>query len=399
MKRLLRILLFCALLLCLTACETSDEKENNEGNPAVSGQDNIKDGERTGQRMDSGDAEGNAPDGGLDYDAAYRTFAADEIVMTVNGEEITWQEYYRWLYYVIAHMEECGEITDWDAQCTLNPEYTNAEYAEQYAQSTVTQYHVIDQTAEARKVVLTEEEEDAISDTWQEYVELFREEEEILSHLDTVYITKEQYLFEQKISALYDGLFAARYGADGSKCTDRQVAAFAEENSYIRVKYLLLSTVDADEMLLEETEIQRKKEQIAAFYEQIIAAENSEAEFEVLCDEYNEDIRVAQFPDGYTWSLDTTPNVELRDAIAAIPEYGISEPVQGGYGFYILYRLPLDYDGIVEYDSNSEAVYTLRYITATELFHNEIAELLAAADVTCSEELENLDLETLFVRK
>ena len=391
MKRIAWFLLLCIsiLLICLTACSSGEPDAGEQ-------KEDTGQSDQNGVPQPSTDSNTLTPIAEPNYDAAYQSLPADTVVMTVNGEKVFWQEYYRWLYYIMTHMQESGAVTDWNAPYTPDPTYTNAEYAEFYAQSTVTQYHVIAQTAGARDIALTAAEEAELQKRWEDYVSLFKTEADFLAHLEDVYTSKEQYLFEREIALLYENLFAVRYGENGEKCTDAQVAAFAEDNAYVRMQYLLLLTVDEDKMLLDETTIGKKKDQIDGFYQQIIDADDSAAEFEKLLVAYNEDTMAELYPDGYTCSLDTVPNVELRDAIARMPDYGISEPVQGGYGYYILYRLPLDYDGIVEYDKDSERAYTLRYLAATELFHNEIAELFAAADVVCSEELEALELEQLF---
>lgn len=389
MKRISWILVLCMgiLLLCLTACGSGDA-----GTPS----ENQLRGDQSAAAPPAADSDAFAALEEPDYDAAYAALPADTVVMTVNGEEVLWQEYYRWLYYIMTQMQESGTVTEWDAPSQAKPDYTNAEYAEYYAQSAVTQYHVVAQTAEARNVVLNEEEKEALRQRWEDYAGLFREEEDLLAHLEAAFTSKDQYLFERETALLYESLFAARYGENGEKCTDAQAAAFAENNDYIRIRYLLLLTVDEDQMLLDETTVQEKKTRIDDLYRQIMAAEDPVAEFETLYAEYNEDMMAGLYPDGYTCSLDTVPNVELRDTIAAMPDYGISEPVQGAYGYYILYRLPLDYDGIVEFEKDSERAYSLRYLAATDLFHNEIAELFAAAEVVFSEELEALEPEQLF---
>lgn len=386
MKRMKWVLVLCIsmLLVCLTACGSGEPAGETQGN---------------GVQQDQKVPSQSEADGGIseaDYDAAYQSMPADTVVMTVNGEEIEWQEYYRWLYYIMTHMQETGAVADWDAPCDTDPAYTNAEYAEFYAQSAVTQYHVIAQTAEARNVVLDEEEEAALQRQWEDHAAQFEQEEDLLARLEDVYTDQEQYRFERETALLYEKLFAVRYGEHGEKCSDEAVAAFAEDHAYVRMRYLLLRTVDDDKLLLDETVVEQKKNQIEGFHLQIRDAADPAAEFERLYTAYNEDTMAELYPDGYICSLDTVPNVELRDAIAAMPEYGISEPVRGSYGYYILYRLPLDYDGIAEYDRESEFAYTLRHLAAIELFHTEIAELFARADVVCSEELEALEMHQLF---
>ena len=390
MKRRIWVLMLCIcmLLICLTAC-------GSNGNTAdawkESGQSSDRD--ETGPSASVGGANAAAV---TNYAAIYRSLQPDTVVMTVNGEVVLWQEYYRWLYYIMTHLQETAAVTDWDAPCDVDPDYTNAEYAMFYAQSAVTQYHVIAQTAAARNVVLNEEEEAQLQQQWEAHAAHFAAESELLARLEEVYSNQAQYRFERETALLYEKLFAVRYGEHGEACSDAQVAAFAENHAYVLMRYLLLLTVDEDRMLLNETAIAAQKDRITSLYQQILDAQDSAAEFERLLAEYNEDTMAELYPDGYLCSLDGIPNVELRDAIAAMPEYGISEPVKGKYGYYILYRLPLDYDGIAEYDKDSEIAYTLRHLAAIDAFHNEIAALFAEADVVRSEPLASLKLHQHF---
>lgn len=414
MRRNLQILLLCigVLLSCLTACGTPDNKKTEESKdtPSQSSTEDVNDdsGERDKKTDDTNEEDSSNADSdklnqnaiynrSLDYEKAANAFAADEVVMTVNGQDITWQEYYRWLYYILSYIEDHnGAITDWSTPCELNREYTIADYAKFYAQATVAQYRVIEQMAEKNNITLTEEEEQAIWEAWDNYVEQYGSEEKLVAYLESIYTNKELYLFGQKMSYLYDDLFHARYGENGERCTDQEVAEFATANDYVRIQYLLLRTVDDDNMLLDEKEIQKKKTRIYELSEQITAAEDSVAKFEELYAEYNEDNVADNYPEGYTRSLSSLSRAEIREVLSTLPEGSISTPVETGYGYYILYRLPLDYDGIVEYDKKDGSAYTLRYIAATNLFSNDIAEVLAGAEITYSEAFESLDLSQLF---
>ncbi|MGI6014451.1 MAG: peptidylprolyl isomerase [Oscillospiraceae bacterium] len=401
MKLKLRFLLLfiSMLLICQTACGTSDDKatENDSNNSSQSSTGQSEDDGSGAAADEAGDDGDETAQDTVDYDAAWKTFDKDFIVMTVNGEAVTWQEYYRWLYYIISYVEDTsGAITDWSAPCAINRKYTIAEYAKRYAESTVAQYRVVKQIAEEQNVTLTEEENKAIQDAWDKSVEEYGGEEAFLAYLKSGYSTRELYFFGQEVSYLYDDLFRSRYGENGENCTDETVAAFAESNEYVRTQYLLLKTVDEDNMLLGEEKIQEKKDRIYALSDEIAAAEDPIAKFGELYEQYNEDSMASRYPDGYTRSLSSLSSSEVRTVLSQLPENSVSQPVETGYGYYILLRLPLDYDSIVEYDKKDHTPYTLRYIAAAELFSDEIAETLASAEIHYSEELKVLDLEQLF---
>lgn len=399
--RTLQLLLLClgVLLGCLTACGSSGGKKKEESGGALS--------QSGGENPDSNGTPGG-PDGDaqekpeadsrkLDYARAASTFASEDVVMTVNGQEITWREYYRWLYYILSYIEDQdGAITDWSAPCSLNRKYTVEEYAKFYARATVAQYRVIEQMAAESAVTLTEDQEQKILKKWDSYAKQYGGEDDLVDYLESIYTDKDLYLSSQRISDLYDNLFYARYGEWGKLCTDQQVAEFAAANDYVRIQYLLLKTVDEDNMLLDEQEIKEKKEQIDELYSRITAAKDHVAEFEALYEQYNEDSLAEDYPEGYTRSLSSLSHAEVREVLTTLPEGEVSAPVETGYGYYILYRLPLDYDSIVEYDAKSGEAYTLRYVAAAQLFNDEIAQCLAGAEITCSDALESLNLAQLF---
>ncbi len=394
MKRNLQTLLLCVaiLLSCLTACGISDR---NSAEEKILDQSDTALPDTDGER---GDLNRNELEKGrLDYEKASAAFGTEEVVMTVNGQDVTWQEYYRWLYYVLAYIENHdGAITDWNATCSLNRDYTIADYAKLYARSTVVQYRVIAQLAEEEMISLTEEEKMTIERNWDNYVEKYGSEDGLNAYLQSIYSSKELYLSGQEVSYLYDDLFRARYGNNGEYCTDEEVAEFAEENDYVRMQYLLLKTVDEDNMLLDEKTIAEKKTQISDLSDQISAAEDPAAKFEELYAQYNEDSVAKDYPNGYTRSLSSLSHPEVREVLFSLPEGEISQPIETGYGYYILYRLPLDYDGIVEYDKKDHTAYTLRYTAATQLFQETIAQKLADAEVVEDDRLKSLDLAQLF---
>ena len=79
-----------------------------------------------------------------------------EIVLTVNGEGVTWEEFRYWLYAGLSYQGiAIDENTDWDQ--IVYGELTMRDYALQDALHSAILYKVVDQSAAEKGIVATEE--------------------------------------------------------------------------------------------------------------------------------------------------------------------------------------------------------------------------------------------------
>ena len=62
--------------------------------------------------------------------------------------------------------------------------------------------------------------------------------------------------------------------------------------------------------------------------------------FAELKEQYCEDTGKETYPDGYTFEPGTMVT-EFEEAVRALDEYAVSDPVQTAYGYHVIMRLPL----------------------------------------------------------
>ena len=142
--------------------------------------------------------------------------------------------------------------------------------------------------------------------------------------------------------------------------TDEQVLAYAQDQAgYYRAKHILLKTVDTDNPLtdedgnltgeyepLDEATVAEKRALAEDILAQLQAAEDKEALFDQLMEEYSEDTDSSgelNGPDGYTTTKGQMVE-SFEEAALALGNGEISGIVESPYGYHIIMRLPLNPD-------------------------------------------------------
>ena len=338
-------------------------------------------------------------------------YEPDTVVATLNGQDVTWREYYYWLSYYVdytAYLAGMGLVpfNGWDSE-DIAPGNTNADVVRLSAWSSMAQYLAIEELARELDVSLTQEEQAEISATFETAADNYGDgdgectENELTAfqgYLDTLFMDRA--LFERMSSAdaLYPKCTEALYGEQGADYPDEDALAFAEAEGDLRCKHILLMTMDqATGEDLPEEEQAAAKEKADALYEELAAQaddpEALEALFDQLMEENSEDTGLAAYPDGYQFAPGTMV-AEFSDTAAALEEYGLSEPVQSSYGWHIILRLPLDPDMAVMRNGTSAA--TLRADAADQAMLNKINETVQAAEVEWKDGFETVDIAEIF---
>jgi hypothetical protein len=102
---------------------------------------------------------------------------------------------------------------------------------------------------------------------------------------------------------------------------------------------------------LDAETIAQKREQAEAVVKELRAIEDPEElvkRFAELKEQYCEDTGKEIYPDGYTFTPGTMVQ-EFEDAIKAMGDYEVSEPVQTSYGLHVIMRLPLSAEITMDY--------------------------------------------------
>lgn len=406
-KKLIPLLLSLAMLAaCLSGCGSTAKVEITES-PAPT--------EAPSAAQDTPAAEApasaEAPEETMDpeeaarmarYQAAYEKYEPDRTVLLVNGEPVTWSQYYSWIYDIASQMETAYEITDWnEARDELADVVSDASFGSFVcgtALSYVTQIEIIRQKAAELGVTLTEAQRDEINATIDGYAENLGGQEALEQLLADNYITMDYFREQNEAMLLINSLYEKLYGEEGKNLSDEDAVAYMKDNSYLYAKHILFRTVDDSNEPIPEEEAAQKKAEAEEVMAQLRAAEPDELAtlFDSLMKQYSEDTGLLSYPDGYYFlSGEMVP--EFEKAATALEENGLSDIVETSYGYHILFRPPMSGDHIMGYDSNYTP-YTIRAFVSSALFDNVAGEWYDEAERTALyvNGFEDLDLNELF---
>jgi len=337
-----------------------------------------------------------AADAGAALNAARDNFPADTVVMTVNGLDATWGEYFYWLANQIGtYYEYTGALPDWAASADGSQTYD--EFFRSIAQDNILTLLVTETKARDMGVELSEEAVSDMKMTWDSFVESAGGEEAALSYLEEKYLTKDIYDHYSRVQHLYDALFSHMFGADGEKLGEPEVLEYAGGAGYMRAQHILFATVNSEGEALSEEEKAEKlasAEGTLAELKQASAGE-LESRFSEKMKELSEDSGLAYFPDGYCFTPGEMTE-EFETAVRGLSEGELSGVVETAFGYHIILRLPLDIDAAVVYDRYSSKPLTLRYTVAARMFESSMDNWKKEARVTYKDAFGDFEIASLF---
>ena len=335
---------------------------------------------------------------GLDYEAILALHGEDEVVATLNGRDVTWQEYFYWLYMQASQADSIyvyyGMTPDWNAEAADGLSLSqlcveNAEYV-------LRQVDAIEKFSAENGIELTEEDKAAIAaEIENEKLNLLGEEgddEAFNAKLQELHMSRELYDRILNAGALMERGFTQLYGENGELAEAADVVAYLEENQYMSAHHILFMTIDpATGMKLEEEQVKEKLAQAQSVYEELIAIEDDAERlerFDALKAELCEDTGKVAYPDGYTYTPGTM-YPEFEAACLAQEAYQVSEPVETGAGYHLVMTLPLDADATV-FTSGQPGSARVMYSEAA--FNAGIAEAIEGIELEKAEGFEEINL-------
>ena len=338
----------------------------------------------------------------LDWDAARAKHDLDATVLTVDGENADWGEFFYWLYYCYTnYVNDMGAVTDFSTPYIYNSEMTIGEMLIDAAKSYCVQYHALDVNAQKEGVELTKEDEEALQALLESDIkEIAGEdgtEEELFAALEETYVSRELYELMNRTAALYSRAYNTLYGGTGEKLTEQEVKDFADEYSFMTAKHILIQTTDAEGEPIDEAAKAEKLAEAEEIYAQLEGKSGQELEsaFDALMQEKSEDTGLAAFPDGYCFTADDMVT-EFSEAVAALEPGQLSGIVESSFGYHIILRMPLTAeDRVLQFDSTGTP-YTIRAVAAANLYEARLNGWIENAETVWAAEFEDLDLNELF---
>ena len=315
----------------------------------------------------------------LDYDAIYALHAPDEVVLTVDGRDVTWDRYFYMLFsqsqqitnYFQGMAAYYGLALDWQDEYAEGLTYADSVVSE--AEDSLAQLYAIEGFAQANGVALTEEnlaalDEQLLADSKAICGE-DATEEDFAAYLADIYMTPDLYRWICNDNLLYQQNYIQLYGENGELFDEEVAMAFLTDNGYLSASHILFMTIDpATGEALGEDEKLGKRNNAEAVAAELQAIEDSEellARFAALKEELCEDTGKVAYPDGYTFTPGTMV-AEFEDTVKALRDYEVSDVIETGYGYHVIMRLPLSIDAVIEFSSDGVTPMTARRIASNE---------------------------------
>lgn len=315
----------------------------------------------------------------LDYDAIYALHAPDEVVLTVDGRDVTWDRYFYMLFsqsqqitnYFQGMAAYYGLALDWQDEYAEGLTYADSVVSE--AEDSLAQLYAIEGFAQANGVALTEEnlaalDEQLLADSKAICGE-DATEEDFAAYLADIYMTPDLYRWICNDNLLYQQNYIQLYGENGELFDEEAAMAFLTDNGYLSASHILFMTIDpATGEALGEDEKLGKRNNAEAVAAELQAIEDSEellARFAALKEELCEDTGKVAYPDGYTFTPGTMV-AEFEDTVKALRDYEVSDVIETGYGYHVIMRLPLSIDAVIEFSSDGVTPMTARRIASNE---------------------------------
>lgn len=341
----------------------------------------------------------------IDFDALYKSRDPKEVVGKINGKDLLWEEYFYNVFSQAKQMEEYlttmaayGMAQDWESPADETGKSNYADAAVKSAEQNLLQFGAIKGFAEENNVVLGKEQTELMEQQRLNDIKLFCGEEgtdeDFTEYLKTIYLTDEMYENMNRINHLFQQSFIQVYGENGERLSDEKAINFLNENNYIYANHILFSTVDdqtgedIDEAAMSEKEAKAKE--IAAELNKIKDKDQLLKRFGELKEEFCEDPGKASFADGMTFTPGTMVQ-EFEDAVTALNDYQISEPVKSPFGYHVIIRLPLNPDSIIGYTQMGTPV-SVRANVANIEYQKSIQEYMNNLTLEYSEGFESPDL-------
>ncbi len=331
----------------------------------------------------------------FDYASAYGAYAPDTVVLTVNGAEITWKEYFGWLYSIIEQYEMyLGTTFEWSD--SFSETQTFDEYAKFYADTMCSQYSVVSAESQAQALELNEEELAYIDALFENDAQTYAggDPEAFREFLESTYMDEDYYRYINSMSIFYNKLFDNAYGMDGEKLSDEEVEDYIDANGYLYAKHILFLTVDDARNPLDDAAKAEKLSQAEEVLAQLKACKDQEellAKFDELMNAHSEDTGLAAYPDGY-YFLPGEMVPEFENGTKALENYTISDIVESSYGYHIILRLPITPDS--EYQTGAD----FRFLAASSAFDTAMSEKFQNAEIVYSDEFADFSLENIMTK-
>ena len=297
---------------------------------------------------------------GLDYEKILALHNEEDVVATVGGEDISWREYYYWLFiqanqidgYFAQMAAYYGLQPDWNEMATEDMNF--AQLTNQNAEYMLRQVRAIASFAQENGVELTDEDKAGIAAQLESDMTAMlgegADEAAFNEYLLQAHLDRDIYDRLNRAEYLMTRSFAQLYGNQGELVDEADAVAYLTDKGYINANHILYMSIDpATGEALDDAAKAEKLEKAQALAAELAAIEDSAElveRFNSIKAEVCEDSGKVQFPEGYTFTTGTMVP-EFEAACLALEDYKVSDVVETSYGYHVIIRLPLQADSMV----------------------------------------------------
>lgn len=344
MKKTLCMLLTAAMLLAAAGCAKKDENPDTKDQNGGQGNDQNTETEYT------------LPDVVLtDYDK--------KTVMTIGGKDIS-ASLYRYYLLNLRSQYDGGNSAMWD-----NNEMS--DYVEQQVVSYLKEYAAAEVMADNLSITVSDDDKKALDNYIAQVIAKIDKEENTsyAAELESANMTDAMFRALQDNSLIQSQIYVSKYQGTA---TDEQILDYVHEN-YVRVKHILIKTVDLDD--------EQKAEARSRADNVLERAKNGE-NFEDLVKEYSED---GMDPDtGYYFTTGQMVQ-EFEDKSFDLAEGEISDIVESKYGYHIIKKYAMDDDYILSDETLRSAAEDS---ICEEVFRTALSEVADTLEVVYADDFE-----------
>ncbi|MGI5977730.1 MAG: peptidylprolyl isomerase [Candidatus Limivicinus sp.] len=342
----------------------------------------------------------------LDYEKIYGLHEPDSVVMTVDGKDVKWSEYFYWLFLQSNQMENyfrqlaayTGAQINWGDTAVEESGENFGDVVVNDAEKMLCQLYAIEKYAADNKIELKKEDEESIADDLKEALKVScgedATEEDFNKYLSEIYMERELYDRLNRAMYLNTRAYNTKYGRDAELVSDEDALKFLEDNDYMAASHILLMSIDPETReALAEDKIAEKKAQAGKLAEELAAIEDPEERAEKFAEmkaKYCEDSGKEAYPDGYIFTPGTMV-AEFEEACKSLKENEVSGVVESDYGFHIILRQPLDADRAISYTREGTA-QNARAMFANQEFNSAIIAVMDGLKVEYAPGFEHINL-------
>jgi len=320
---------------------------------------------------------------------------SDEVVAQGSGVSVTAGELMYWIaancdnlrsyYYYYSGMDQLPwDTTDETGETTL------ADYVLEDAVKYAAVQRLVYEKGTQTGAGATQENKDAIENALNS----------MRAEADAAGNALQTYLFQQGLTEdlfrwicecdyVYETLSQDNFGPDSpNPPTEESIRALRESQGEYKVKHILLATLDTNTRKpLDQAAAAEKKATAEKLLADLRASADPMKLFDEYMNTYSEDPGLADSPEGYLFTANTTVDPAFEEAALALEYNQISELVEGVSGYHIILRLPLG----VDLEGDAQVYTNTKMSLLTE-------EWLEQADLKNTKAYDKLDAKVIYER-